>query len=48
MECREGERERDKAAHRGLHKKNTSLKPLTRKTRGVDYREFLQSMEFKD
>lgn len=31
------ERERIKAGHRGLHKINSSPKPLTGKRRGADY-----------
>jgi len=41
------EREREKAAWRGLHKKNSSPKPLTGKRRGADYPKFLQAAELK-
>ena len=39
--------EKERAAHRVLQKENTSVKPLTRKTRGDDYHEFLQPVEDK-
>ena len=42
------EREREKAAHRGLHKENTSLNPLTGEMRGADYHEILEPVELKD
>lgn len=41
-------RKAERRAHRGLHKKNASLKSLTRKMREVDFPEFLQPMELKD
>lgn len=42
------QREYERSIHKGLHKKNTSLKPLTGKRRGADYCEFLPAVEFKD
>ena len=34
--------EREREAHRGLHKENTSPKPLAGKMSGADFRDFLQ------
>lgn len=43
-----GERERDREDHiEDCTKENTSPKPLTKKTRGADYPEFLQPAELK-
>ena len=46
-----GERERGgtrvKAVHRGLHKKNSSPKPLPGKRRNADYCKFLLAIELK-
>lgn len=39
---------REHAARRGSHKKNTSSKPLTGKTRGADNCESLQPVELKE
>lgn len=41
-------RGRQTAVHRGLHKKSTSPKPVTGKTRRVDCRELLQRVELKN
>ena len=43
-ESRERDREWEREA---LHKKNTSPKPLMRKTRGADNHKFLQAVELK-
>ena len=38
---------RVKAVHRGLHKKNSSPKPLPGKRRNADYCKFLLAIELK-
>lgn len=40
--------ERERAVHRGLHKKNTCPNPLTGKMRGTYFSKVLQPLEFKD
>jgi len=40
-------REGDREQHVGSHRKNTSPKPLTGESRGMDFRKFLQAREFK-
>ena len=41
-------RERKRAAHRGMHKKNPYPKPLSMKTKEAEYPEFLQLAQLKD
>ena len=43
-----GEKERERAGHRGLYKENTFPKPFTGKRRGATYCEILQPVELKD
>ena len=40
-QARERERERERASCKGLHKKNSSPKPLIGKREGADYPKFL-------
>ena len=44
---RQTEKDRDKVACRGLHKKNTSPKPLSWKMRMADPCKFLQAAKLK-
>lgn len=41
-------REKEKVVYKGLHEKNTYLKPLIRKMSGADYLELFQVTELKD
>ena len=43
MERGKREKNREKAAHKGLHKRNTSPKPLIGKITGANYLKFTQS-----
>lgn len=38
----------ERGVHREWHKENTFPKPLVQKPRGVDFHEFLPSVELKD
>lgn len=46
-EKRETVRNRENVAHKGLHKRNTSPKPLIGKTRVAAYHKLLQAVEPK-